>query len=71
LCALPLEHVEEAMRPMTVEAIAGVPSFVLGLAVIRGVPIAVVDAASLLSGVRSHPTRFVTIKIGSRRVAQE
>jgi purine-binding chemotaxis protein CheW len=69
LCALPLEHVEEAMRPMAVEAIAGVPSFVRGLAVVRGAPMPVVDAACLLSGVRSHPTRFVTVKTGSRRVA--
>jgi purine-binding chemotaxis protein CheW len=69
LCALPLEHVEEAMRPMAVEAIAGVPSFVLGLAVVRGAPIPVVDAAILLTGLASHPTRFVTVKTGSRRVA--
>jgi purine-binding chemotaxis protein CheW len=69
LCALPLELVEEAMRPMAVEAIAGVPSFVLGLAVVRGVPIPVVDAAVLLTGIRSHPTRFVTVKTGSRRFA--
>jgi len=69
LCALPLEHVEEAMRPMAVEAIAGVPSFVRGLAVVRGVPIPVVDAGSLFSGVASHATRFVTVKTGSRRIA--
>jgi len=69
LCALPLEHVEEAMRPMPVETIAGMPPFVRGLAVVRGVPIAVVDAGSLLNGVASHPTRFVTMKTGSRRIA--
>jgi purine-binding chemotaxis protein CheW len=69
LCALPLAHVEETMRPMAVEAIVGVPSFVLGLAVVRGIPIAVVDAGSLLSGVATHATRFVTVKIGSRRIA--
>jgi purine-binding chemotaxis protein CheW len=69
LCALPLEHVEEAMRQMPVETIAGVPSFVRGLAVVRGVPIAVVDAGSLLTGVASHATRFVTVKTGSRRIA--
>jgi purine-binding chemotaxis protein CheW len=69
LCALPLEHVEETMRPLAVEAIAGVPSFVRGLAVVRGSPIPVVDAASLLSGDASHPTRFVTVKTGSRRIA--
>jgi purine-binding chemotaxis protein CheW len=72
LCALPLEHVEETMRPMPVEAIAGLPSFVRGLAVVRGAPIPVVDAASLLSGDASdatRATRFVTVKTGSRRIA--
>ena len=72
LCALPLEHVEETMRPMPVEAIAGLPSFVRGLAVVRGAPIPVVDAASLLSGDTSdatRATRFVTVKTGSRRIA--
>src|ERR1700716_1599169 len=69
LCALPLEHVEETMRPLAVEAIAGVPSFVRGLAVVRGVPIPVIDAASLLSGGGSRPARFGTRKFGSRRIA--
>jgi purine-binding chemotaxis protein CheW len=69
LCALPLEHVEETMRPLAVEAIAGMPSFVRGLTVVRGVPIPVVDAASLLSGGVSRPARFVTLKTGRRRIA--
>ena len=69
LCALPLEHVDEAMRPLAVEAIAGMPSFVQGLAIVRGAPIPVVDAGTLLNGARSHPTRFVTVKTGRRRIA--
>ncbi|MQA29586.1 MAG: chemotaxis protein CheW [Luteitalea sp.] len=69
LCALPLEHVEETMRPLPVAAIAGVPSFVRGLAVLRGAPVPVVDTASLLTGHASHPGRFVTVKTGNRRVA--
>lgn len=56
------------MRPLPVEPIAGVPSFVQGLAVVRGVPTPVVDAASLLSGKASHPTRFVVVKTGTRRI---
>jgi purine-binding chemotaxis protein CheW len=69
LCGLPLAHVEETMRPLAVEAIAGAPPFVRGLAVVRGTPIPVVDAARLLSGDASHPTRFVIVKTGNRRVA--
>jgi purine-binding chemotaxis protein CheW len=37
------------MRPLPVEPVAGAPSFVLGLAVIRGQPTPVIDAARLLS----------------------
>jgi purine-binding chemotaxis protein CheW len=54
---------------MAVEAIAGVPAFIRGVAVIRGVPMPVVDAGLLLTGVASHPTRFVTVKTGSGRLA--
>lgn len=70
LCALPLVHVVETMRPLPVEALAGLPSFVLGLAVIRGAPVAVVDAGALLGATeRVRPTRFVTVRVGDRCVA--
>jgi len=35
-CAIPIEHVSETMRPLPVEPIGAVPSFLLGLAIIRG-----------------------------------
>lgn len=69
MCALPLEHVEEAMRPLAVEVIGGLPSFIRGLAIVRGAPIPVIDASSLLGRGTSHPSRFVTVKTGSRRIA--
>ena len=69
LCALPLENIEETMRPQPVHAVAGAPSFVRGIAVIRGVPVPVVDAASVLGEEASRPTRFVTLRTGERRVA--
>jgi purine-binding chemotaxis protein CheW len=69
MCALPLEHVEETMRPLPVEAIAGVPSYVLGLSIIRGAPVPVVDTAGLISAERARPSRFVTIRAGRRHVA--
>jgi purine-binding chemotaxis protein CheW len=70
VCALPAEHVSETMRPLPVEPLAGMPPFIAGLAIVRGVPIPVVDLARLLGG--SDPlraTRFVTIRIGDRHAA--
>jgi len=69
LCALPLEHVAETMRPLPVEPLAGVPRPICGVAIIRRVPVPVVDVAWLLAGKESHATRFVTVKAGGRRVA--
>lgn len=57
------------MRPLPVVPIAGLPEFVSGLAVVRGVPTPVVDATSLLAGERGQPTRYVTLTIGDRRIA--
>lgn len=48
LCALPLAHVVETLRPLPVRGLAGAPSFVLGLALLRGQAVPVVDAAQLL-----------------------
>lgn len=76
LCALPLAHVVETLRPLTVEPLAGAPACVQGLCVIRGVPRPVVCAARLL-GVQAPgdppaaPTtaRFVTVRTGAQQVA--
>lgn len=68
-CAIPLEHVEETMRPLAVEPLAGVPAFIRGLAIVRGSPIPVVDAAALIYGDTAEPTRFITLKVGARRIA--
>lgn len=69
LCALPLEHVVETMRPLPFEPVSGTPHFVRGLAIIRGAPIPVVDAAWLLGTEESQPSRFVTLTAGDRRIA--
>ena len=69
LCALPLEHVIETLRPLPVEPVAGAPPFVLGLAVIRGTPLPVIDAARLLGADDARTERFVTVMAGNRRVA--
>jgi purine-binding chemotaxis protein CheW len=69
LCALPLEYVIETMRPLPIEAFAGAPRFVQGVAVIRGVPVPVVDAGRLLGETDGPHGRFVTLAVGTRCVA--
>lgn len=69
LCALPLVHVIETMRPLPVETIVGAPHFVRGLAVIRGAPVPVVDTAELLGAPAAPANRFVTVIVGERLVA--
>ena len=70
LYALPLSHVVETMRPLPVSTVAGAPPFVRGVAVIRGLPVPVVDAASILDGDEPFPvTRLVALRTGDRQVA--
>jgi purine-binding chemotaxis protein CheW len=83
LCAVPVAHVAETMRPLPIEPVAGQPAFVLGLAVIRGSPLPVVDAGALFDGVAepvaahgsssitgtARAARFVVLALEPRRVA--
>lgn len=68
LCALPMQHVVEIMRPLPIEAMAGAPAFVRGLIVLRGEPVPVVEAARLICHATSRPGRFVSLVVGERRV---
>ncbi len=56
------------MRPRNVERVEGAPPFLLGLSLVRGEALPVVDAGVLLSGEPSLPTRFVTLRVDDRRV---
>lgn len=72
LCALPLAHVGEVMRPLPIGPLAGAPAGVRGLAVIRGRPTPVLDLDRLLAdgaAPASEPQRYVTLKVGERNVA--
>ena len=70
LCAIAVEHVSAMMRPLPIEPLAAMPRFVQGVAVIRGAPIPVVDAAMLLGAVSFHATgRFVALRALHPRVA--
>ena len=70
VCAVPVSHVIETMRPLPTEAISGIPSFVLGVAIIRGIPTPVVDLGAVLGASAEHNgDRFVTVRAGNRQVA--
>jgi len=69
LCALPLGQVVEVMRLLPIETVAGAVPPVRGLCIIRGAPVPVVDAGSLLGEHAMRAERLVAIRIGERRVA--
>jgi hypothetical protein len=58
------------MRPLPIVSVAGTPSFVRGVSLIRGLPTPVVDLKSLLDLGESSPNygRFVSLKLEERRV---
>ncbi len=69
LCALPVDHVNEVMRPLPIEPLSHMPQFLLGLCIIRGLPVPVVDAGLLLNGGDSRTKRLVTIAVEDRTIA--
>jgi purine-binding chemotaxis protein CheW len=82
-CAFPLEYVLETMRPLSIRPLAGAPSGVEGLAIIRGTAVPVVSLKNLIlpqessdgpaSGVPLNggdsKSRFVILKVGQRTLA--
>jgi len=69
LAALPIEDVVETMRVLPVEPVAGAPPYVMGLSIIRGEPVPVVDIGLIVSGAPGRATRLVTVRAGARVIA--
>jgi purine-binding chemotaxis protein CheW len=72
-CAIPVELVVETMRPLPVEPLGHRAEYVRGVAVIRGAPTIVIDAALLFgqasktsAGARS---RFVVVRTAATKAA--
>ena len=57
------------MRPLPVEPVVGMPRFVLGISIIRGAPVVVVDLGLLLCGHPSIATRAITVRTAARTIA--
>jgi purine-binding chemotaxis protein CheW len=75
MCALPLEEVEETMRPLPVAPVSAAPVFVRGVCLVRGTPSPVVSLAALLGGAfttqASPGQRFISLRVPAGRVALE
>lgn len=70
ICAIPLAHVVETMRPLPVRGFPGSPEFVAGIAIVRGSATPVVDLGKLLGERGSGLVgRYVTIRVGPRHCA--
>ncbi|WP_426503885.1 chemotaxis protein CheW [Dactylosporangium sp. McL0621] len=69
LCALPLAAVVETVRPLPVQPVAGGGGALLGVAVVRGAAVPVVDTATLLGDPGAVPSRFVTVETPAGTVA--
>jgi len=69
LCALPLENVVETMRPLPIEPAPHSAPFVLGVSLIRGAPVPVLDVGPMLDAGAAGRGRLVTVSIAGRLVA--
>ncbi|MGI0148168.1 MAG: chemotaxis protein CheW, partial [Thermoplasmata archaeon] len=70
ICAFPLGHVLETLRPLPIRPVQATPVFVCGLSVIRGAPVPVVDLTALIGKARAGSIgRWVTLRLGERRLA--
>jgi purine-binding chemotaxis protein CheW len=69
-CGLPLAQVIEIFRPLPIQAIGDAPAFVLGLSMVRGAPVPVVDLRLLL-GIQpdQEAARLVHLRLAGRRLA--
>lgn len=70
LAAFPLDRVIETMRPLPIERLANIPTGVLGVSVIRGAPVPVLDAGALLQAAGDPAfTRYVVLRMEDHTVA--
>lgn len=69
---IPLEHVREIMRPLSIEPLRETAPFVLGMSIIRGASVPVVDLVALLGRDEDETIlfqRFVSLGLEGRTVA--
>jgi purine-binding chemotaxis protein CheW len=57
------------MRALPIDPLPGMPPLVLGLSIVRGVPVPVIDAGSLLDAANSRAAYFVAVAVGGHPAA--
>jgi len=64
VCAMPISHVSEILRPLPYETFKDLPPFISGVSVIRGTPLPVLNLNYLLGHEEknSHMQRFIIIR---------
>lgn len=66
ICAFPLSTVSETMRPLKTTALPSTPTFIAGIATVRGTLTVVVDGRALFEEPTGDATRMVILKEGDR-----
>jgi len=69
LLAVPLDCVVETMRPLPRKAVSGLPEFILGVSLIRGAAVPVIDVAAVMGTPGGPVDRLVTITRDDRVLA--
>jgi purine-binding chemotaxis protein CheW len=65
LCAFRVEDAIEMMRPLPVQSVVGAPAFVRGLAIVRGMPLPVLDLAAILGAETTDCAgKFLAVRAG-------
>jgi purine-binding chemotaxis protein CheW len=68
ICAIPLEHVIETMRPQRIDPVGAMPEFVMGVAIVRGIAVPVISLEILFDArAATRASRFVACMSGERR----
>lgn len=68
LCAIPRNHVVEVLRPLAIASFPDAPPGVMGVSVVRGVSIPVVDGRTLAGAGSGELKRLVVLRTGERHV---
>jgi purine-binding chemotaxis protein CheW len=66
--ALPIPDVVETLRALPIEQLAGAPSLVRGLCIIRGAAVVVLDTGVLFGDQALNYQRIVTMRVGRRTI---